>query len=72
MGKETKHYADALAAELENFIACVAATKENGGTVVKPRVSGQDGLNALALAVRITDEISSYNNKYGLYKLRKP
>lgn len=63
---------NALAAELENFIACVAATKENGGTVVKPRVSGQDGLNALALAVRITDEISSYNNKYGLYKLRKP
>ena len=63
---------NALAAELENFIACVAATKANGGTVVKPRVSGQDGLNALALAVRITDEISSYNNKYGLYKLRKP
>ncbi len=63
---------NALAAELENFIACVAATKANGGTVVKPRVSGRDGLNALALAVRITDEISSYNNKYGLYKLRKP
>ena len=62
---------NALAAELENFIACVAETKANGGTVVNPRVSGQDGLNALALAVRITDEISAYNNKYGLYNLRK-
>jgi len=62
---------NALAAELENFIACVAETKKNGGTPVKPRVSGQDGLNALSLAVRITEEISAYNTKYGLYNLRK-
>ena len=62
---------NALAAELENFIACVAETRKNGGVPVKPRVSGRDGLNALALAVRITDEISSYNTKYGLYNLKK-
>ncbi len=62
---------NALAGELENFIACVAETRKNGGHPVKPRVSGRDGLNALALAVRITDEISSYNTKYGLYNLKK-
>ena len=62
---------NALAAELENFIACVAETQKNGGIPAKPRVSGRDGLNALALAVRITDEISSYNTKYGLYNLKK-
>lgn len=61
---------NALAAELSNFVSCVAETKKTG-IPVRPRVSGEDGLKALALAVRITEEISSYNQKYGLYNLRK-
>ena len=60
---------NALAAELEDFVAAVAAALENDGKCIKqPRVSGRAGLKALELAIRITDEIRSYNDKYGAVK----
>ena len=62
---------NALAAEIENFVEAVAAALENGGKCVKqPRVTGRDGLKALELAIRITDEIRSYNEKYDIMKLK--
>ena len=63
---------NALAAEIENFVEAVAVALENDGKCVKqPRVTGRDGLKALELAIRITDEIRSYNDKYGLMQLKK-
>ena len=57
---------NALAAEIEDFVTAVSVALENDGKCIKqPRVSGRDGLKALELAIRITDEIRSYNEKYG-------
>ena len=62
---------NALAAEIENFVEAVAAALENDGKCIKqPRVTGRAGLKALELAIRITDEIRAYNEKYDLMKLK--
>lgn len=62
---------NALADELENFLEAVSAALDNGGKcVLQPRVTGRDGLKALELAVRITDEIRAYNEKYGFEKMK--
>lgn len=62
---------NALAAEIENFVEAVAAALENDGKCIKqPRVTGRDGLKALELAIRITDEIRAYNEKYNIMKLK--
>ena len=55
---------NALAAELADFINAVKATKESG-KVVDPKVSGEQGLRALRVAIAIENEIRSYNDKYG-------
>jgi predicted dehydrogenase len=60
---------NALQTEIENFLSCVSK-KMKGLEGAEPRVSGRQGLRALELAVRITDEIASYNQKYGLYKFK--
>jgi len=54
---------NALAAELEDFIAAVKGTKATG-KVVDPKVSGEDGLKALQLAEDIVTEIRRYNIQY--------
>lgn len=56
---------NALQEELENFIRCVRETMKTG-KIVEPKVSGEQGLRALALAVRITEEINSYNKRYNI------
>lgn len=55
---------NALAEELDNFIDAVKATKASG-TVQPARVSGEQGLRALKLAVDIQNEIRRYNDAYG-------
>ena len=55
---------NALAAELEDFIAAVKATQA-GGQVVAPKVPGEDGLRALSLATAIEKEVREYNERYG-------
>lgn len=55
---------NALEEELGNFIDCVNKTIETG-KVVQPKVTGEHGLKALELAVKITEEINRYNNHYG-------
>ena len=55
---------NALAAELEDFLCAVKKTRETG-TVVEPRVSGEQGLRALRTAVAIEKEARTYNEKYG-------
>lgn len=60
---------NALGEELEDFLSAVSAAKENGGTCIKqPKVSGLDGLNALKLAIRITEEIRAHQVKYQILK----
>jgi predicted dehydrogenase len=54
---------NALAAELEDFVAAVKATKASG-QVVDPKVSGDDALRALQLAEDIINEVRNYNEKY--------
>ena len=54
---------NALAAELEDFIAAIKQTKA-GGRLVQPKVSGADGLRALQLAEDIINEIRRYNKQY--------
>lgn len=54
---------NALADELEDFIAAVKQTKATG-KVVDPKVSGEDGLKALQLAEDIVTEIRRYNAQY--------
>jgi len=56
---------NALHEELENFIHCVRETMKTG-KIVETKVSGEQGLKALALAVRITEEINSYNKRYNI------
>ena len=55
---------NALAAELEDFIAAVKASQE-AGKVVQAKVSGEAGLRALALATAIEKEVREYNERYG-------
>ena len=55
---------NALAAELEDFIAAVKATKA-AGRVIPPKVPGEQGLKALELATAIEAEARRYNNQYG-------
>ncbi len=55
---------NALAAELEDFIAAVQQTRATG-ELHEPRVSGRQGLKALKLAVAIENEARRYNKQYG-------
>ena len=61
---------NALAAELEDFIAAVNATRASG-KVVQPKVSGEAGLRALKFATAVEQEVRSYNERYG-FKFRTP
>ncbi|MDD5727746.1 MAG: Gfo/Idh/MocA family oxidoreductase [Victivallales bacterium] len=54
---------NALAAELEDFIAAIKASKVSG-KVFPPKVSGADGLRALQLAENIVNEVRRYNRQY--------
>ena len=55
---------NALADELSDFIISVRKTIDTG-KVVNPKVSGEDGQKALELAMAISDEIKTYNSRYG-------
>ena len=55
---------NALADELGDFVKSVRQTIDSG-KVVDPKVSGEDGQKALELAVAISDEIKTYNSRYG-------
>jgi len=55
---------NALAAELEDFIAAVNQSKLTG-KVCDPRIPGEEGLKALRLAVAIENEARRYNEHYG-------
>ena len=55
---------NALAAELEDFIAAVNKTRETG-VVCPPKVPGEQGLRALRMAVAIEREARRYNDQYG-------
>ena len=55
---------NALAAELEDFIAAVNKTKETG-IVTPTKVPGDQGLRALRMAVAIEREARRYNDQYG-------
>ena len=55
---------NALADELEDFIAAVQKTRETG-KLHECRVSGRQGLKALELAVAIESEARRYNKEYG-------
>ncbi|MPM22530.1 Myo-inositol 2-dehydrogenase [bioreactor metagenome] len=61
---------NALAAELEDFVRAVNATRASG-SVVPAKVSGDDGLRALKLATAIEQEVRDYNERYG-FKFRTP
>ena len=55
---------NALAAELEDFIAAVNKTRETG-VVTPTKVPGDQGLRALRMAVAIEREARRYNEQYG-------
>jgi hypothetical protein len=55
---------NALAEELEDFIAAVRKTGETG-KLHDCRVSGRQGLKALELAIAIEAEARRYNQEYG-------
>jgi predicted dehydrogenase len=57
---------NALAVEIENFTknALIAV---NTGFVPELKVPGRRGLEALRLAIKITDELHAHNHKYGLF-----
>ncbi len=55
---------NALAAELEDFIAAVNKTRETG-VVCPTKVPGDQGLRALRMAVAIEREARRYNDQYG-------
>lgn len=56
---------NALQHELEDFLSAVRQTMDTG-VVHKPKVCGEQGLRALQLAVRISEEIKAYNDRYGI------
>lgn len=72
VGKKTLNLCEknALGEEINNFVSAVIATQTTG-VLTQPKVTGQQGLKALELAVSICNEIKAYNEKYGLYKFRK-
>ena len=55
---------NALAAELDDFVNAVNATRATG-KVCDPRIPGVEGLKALRLAVEIEQEARRYNEHYG-------
>ena len=55
---------NALAAELEDFMAAVRKTRETG-VVCPTKVPGEQGLRALRMAVAIEREARRYNDQYG-------
>ena len=55
---------NALAAELEDFINAVQLTRSTG-VLHEPKVSGEQGLKALKLALAIEEEARRYNKQYG-------
>ena len=55
---------NALAAELEDFIAAVNKTKETG-VLAQTKIPGDQGLRALRMAVAIEREARRYNEQYG-------
>lgn len=59
------HDYNALEKELEDFVNCVIESRKNE-IPASPKVSGQHGLDALRLAVQITEEIIRYNKQYGV------
>ena len=61
---------NALAAELEDFIDAIKRTRTTG-VVQQPKVPGEQGLEALTLAVAIQSEIRRYNDFYG-FKFASP
>ena len=56
---------NALEHELQDFVDAVIKTRESG-KVVPAKVCGAQGLRALRLATRITDEIKTYNDHYDI------
>ncbi len=56
---------NALEHELRDFVTAVTKTRESG-KVVPAKVCGRQGLRALKLAVEISEEIQSYNKRYGI------
>ena len=54
---------NALAAELDDFLAAIRKTRETG-VLCQPKVSGEQGLKALQLAVAIEEEARRYNEQY--------
>ena len=61
---------NALACELDDFLCAVRKTKETG-VVAETKVSGEQGLKALKLAVAIEEEARRYNDHYG-FKFSAP
>ena len=57
---------NALAVEIENFTKN-ALTAVKTGSVPVLKVPGRRGLEALRLAIKITEEIHAHNHKYNLY-----
>ena len=55
---------NALAAELDDFLNAVRQTRATG-ILHEPKVSGEQGLKALKLAVAIEKEARRYNDHYG-------
>jgi predicted dehydrogenase len=68
ISKETVPITDhnALQVELENFITNALIAVETGN-VPELKVSGKHGLEALRLAVKITEELHKHNVNYNLY-----
>ena len=64
--RETVEFAakNAIAAELDDFIDAVNATKKSG-VVAETKVSGKQGLAALRLAVALEEASRKNNEKYG-------
>lgn len=56
---------NALASEIDDFVKTVLKTRESG-VLCDTRVSGEQGLRALSLAIAICDRIGANNRKYGI------
>ena len=56
---------NALADELDNFICAVQQSRETG-KICQPKVTGEDGLNALKLALEIEAEARRYCAEYAI------
>ncbi len=54
---------NALELELQDFVNCVEKTI-NTGAVVPAKVSGEQGLKALEVAVKVSEEIVKYNKQH--------